>query len=156
MNDTPRIQIIQNSCAPVIVANGAGVFNVHVFNATGATQAAELLFKCRNEPIGPFAAREFYSGNERREIKHGDTAHFMREMGPDSVHVELCLSCANISLVAVAMWEPAKKEPKSADERIESASAIITELLARTAKCDCRESDDAVAAAMAWLNDNTP
>lgn len=38
--------------------------------------------------------------------------------------------------------------------RVESASAIITELLARTAKCDCRESDDAVAAAMAWLNDH--
>ena len=38
--------------------------------------------------------------------------------------------------------------------RLESASAIITELLARTAKCDCRESDDAVAAALAWLADH--
>ena len=43
---------------------------------------------------------------------------------------------------------------KKTNARLESASAIITELLARTAKPDCRESDDAVAAAMAWLADH--
>lgn len=49
-----------------------------------------------------------------------------------------------------------ERENNALRARVESASAIITELLARTAKCDCPESDDAVAAAMAWLADNTP
>ena len=47
-----------------------------------------------------------------------------------------------------------ERENNALRSRVESASAIITELLARTAKCDCRESDDAVAAAMAWLADH--
>jgi hypothetical protein len=49
-----------------------------------------------------------------------------------------------------------ERENNALRAKVESASAIITELLSRTAKTDCRECDDAVAAAMAWLHDNAP
>lgn len=47
-----------------------------------------------------------------------------------------------------------ERENNALRASVESASAIITELLSRTTKPDCRESDDAVAAAMAWLADH--
>lgn len=47
-----------------------------------------------------------------------------------------------------------ERENNALRARVESASAIITELLARTAKTESPECDEAVAAAMAWRHDN--
>lgn len=65
----------------------------------------------------------------------------------------------NFELVAESLFgcsQALELENNALRARVESASAIITELLARTAKTESPECDEAVAAAMAWLHDNTP
>lgn len=49
-----------------------------------------------------------------------------------------------------------ERENNALRARVESASAIITELLANTVPIECKDSAEATSAAVAWLNNNTP